>query len=360
MAVSPKWLDRVATSRILRAMRKLLVRTLLSLPGSWLVALSGGTPVTIEGRTLDARLQFLSAMAKRQPSMATLSPAEARKAAAEGLALLDGEPAHDVDIEDFHIPGPNDNTMRARAYKPRLPNRLVPTLVYFHMVVCVIGDLETCHVFCSLIALRAGCLVISVDYRLAPEHKFPAAVDDALAAFRWVRENARTLGGNPARVAVGGDSAGGYLSAVIAQELKRSNEKPPVLQMLIYPAVDWLSDTASMKSFGDAYPLTTPVMDYFRDHYFKAPEEAAKDLKASPGLCNDLSGLPPALIYTAGFDPLVDQGRDYAEALKVAGVPVIYRCYDHLSHAFTAMSGAVPAAKLALIEIIEDLRRAIA
>jgi acetyl esterase/lipase len=160
-------------------------------------------------------------------------------------------------------------------------------------------------------------------------------------------------------VAVGGDSAGGYLAAVIAQELKRANEKPPVLQMLIYPVVDWLSQTQSMTSFGGAYPLTTPIMDYFRNHYFSKPEDEAKDLRASPGLAEDLSGLPPALIYTAGHDPLVDQGRDYAEALKIAGVPVLYRCYETLSHAFTAMSGAVPAARVALVEITDDLRRAI-
>jgi acetyl esterase/lipase len=339
-------------------MRKVLVRTLLSLPGSWLVALSGGKPVSIEGRTLDPRVQFLAAIAKRQPSLATLDPVTARGAAAEGLALLDGGAALDIEISALSIALP-DRTIRARTYKPRLPNRLVPTLVYFHMGGCVIGDLETCHVFCSQIALRAGCLVVSVDYRLAPEHKYPAAVEDALAAFRWVRENARTLGGNPNIVAVGGDSAGGGLSAMVAQELKRANEKPPALQLLIYPAVDWLSETASMKAFGDSYPLSTPVMDYFRNHYFTTPETEAKELKASPGLCPDLSGLPPALIYTAGHDPLVDQGRDYAEALKVAGVPVLYRCFDHLAHAFTAMSGAVPAARAAIFEIIGDLRRAI-
>jgi acetyl esterase len=321
--------------------------------------MSGGKPLTIEGRTLDPRLQFLGAMAKRQPSMASMTPEEARKAAAEGLALLDGEPAHDVDIVDLLLPGPEGRSIHVRTYKPRLPNRLVPTLVYFHMGGCVIGDLETCHVFCSQIAWRAGCLVVSVDYRLAPEHRFPAPVEDALAAFRWVRDNAKSLGGNPNVVAVGGDSAGGGLSAMIAQEMKRANEKPPVLQMLIYPAVDWLSTAPSMTAYGDAYPLTTPIMDYFRNLYFAKPEEEGKDLRASPALADDLAGLPPALIYTAGHDPLVDQGRDYAEALKIAGVPVLYRCYDNLAHAFTAMSGAIPGARVALNEIIADLRRAI-
>jgi acetyl esterase len=141
--------------------------------------------------------------------------------------------------------------------------------------------------------------------------------------------------------------------------MKRTNEKPPVLQLLIYPAVDWLSETESMTKFGDVYPLTRPIMEYFRAQYFSKVDTEAKELKASPGLCKDLSGLPPALIYTAGFDPLVDQGRDYAEALKVAGVPVLYRCYESLSHAFTAMSGAVPVAREAMFEIITDLRRAI-
>lgn len=340
-------------------MRKLLVRILLSLPSRWLIAMSGGKPMVIDGRTLDPRLQFLTAMGKRRPGMETLTPDVARKAAAEGLGLLDGVPSHDVDIAQIELPVPSRAPIRARSYKPRLPNRLVPTLVYYHMGGCVIGDLETCHVFCSQIALRSGCLVVSVDYRLAPEHKFPAAVDDAIAAFRWVRDNARQLGGNPNIVAVGGDSAGGYLSAVVAQEMKRLGEKPPVLQLLIYPVVDWLSQTASMTSFGDAYPLTAPIMNYFRSAYFTDVDKEAVDLRASPGLNKDLSGLPPALIYTAGFDPLVDQGRDYAEALKIAGVPVLYRCHEHLSHAFTAMGGAVPAAQTAIYEIIADLRRAI-
>jgi acetyl esterase/lipase len=340
-------------------MRKILVRTVLSLPEGLLVAMSGGKKLTIEGRTLDPRLQFVSAMAKSQSPLSSLAPMEARHAASEGLALLDGTPEHDIEIADILLPRPGGRSIPARTYKPRLPNRLVPSLVYFHMGGCVIGGLETCHVFCSLMALRAGCMVVSVDYRLAPENKYPAAIDDALAAFRSVREHARVLGGNPNVVAVGGDSAGGYLAAAVAQELKRANEKPPVLQMLIYPVVDWLSETQSMTSFGDSYPLTKPIMDYFRTHYFSKPEEEAKELRASPGLATDLAGLPPALIYTAGHDPLVDQGRDYAEALKIAGVPVLYRCYETLSHAFTAMSGAVPAARAALNEIADDLRRAI-
>jgi acetyl esterase/lipase len=339
-------------------MLKLLVRIILGLPSSWLVALSGGRPVVIQERRLDARLQFLAAMAKRQPSMATMAPQAARQAAAEGFKLLDAEPDPHIDTGEFRIPGPDGRSLRVRFYKPRLPNRYVPVLVYYHMGGFVIGDLDTCHTLCSIFAARAGCLVLSVEYRLAPEDKYPAQCEDALAAFRWAREHVRDLGGNPAVIAVGGDSAGGSLAAMIAQELKRTGEKPPALQLLIYPAVDWASEAPSMTAFGQSYPLTKEIMDYFRALYFHTPEEALGS-RASPGRADDLGGLAPALIYTAGHDPLVDQGRDYAEALKVAGVQVLYRCYDHLTHAFTAMSGTVPRAKAAIYEIAEDLRRAI-
>lgn len=340
-------------------MQKFIVRTLLGLPSSWLVRLAGGKPLTIEGRTLDPRLQFLAAQAKRQPSITTLSPMEARAATRQGLALLDGEPDPHIEIADLTIPGADGIPLNARSYKPRLPNRFVPVLVYYHMGGFVIGDLDTCNVLCSTFAARAECLVISVDYRLAPEHKFPAPQEDALAAFRWVREHARELGGNSAMVAVGGDSAGGGLAAMIAQEMRRTGEKPPALQLLIYPAVDWLSQAPSMTLFKDAYPLTADIMAWFTNHFFNNVETEGKDLRASPGRAEDLTGLPPALIYTAGHDPIVDQGRDYAEALKIAGVPVLYRCYEHLTHAFTAMSGTVPGAKTAINEIAEDLRRAI-
>jgi acetyl esterase len=341
-----------------RAMLKLLVRIILGLPSSWLVALSGGRSTVIEERKLDARLQFLAAMAKRQPSLATLSPQAARQAAAAGFRMLEGEADPHIDTSEFFIPGPDGRSLRIRSYKPRLPNRYVPVLVFYHMGGFVIGDLETCHVLCSIFAARAGCLVLSVDYRLAPEDKYPAQCEDALAAFRWAREHVRELGGNPAMIAVGGDSAGGSLAAMIAQELKRTGEKPPALQLLLYPAVDWASETPSIKAFAQAYPLSKEIMDYFTGLYFHTPEEALGS-RASPARAEDLGGLAPALIYTAGHDPLVDQGRDYAEALKVAGVQVLYRCYDHLAHAFTAMSGTVPAAKAAIYEIAEDLRRAI-
>lgn len=338
-------------------MRKFLVRTVLALPERWLIAWSGGAALTIEGRTLDPRVQFLAARAKALPPLSSLPVADARLAAAEGLALLDAPAIPTLEIGNIQIPAPGRGAIPARLYRPRLPNRLTPVLVYFHMGGCVIGDLETCHFFCSLLSQRTGSMVVSVDYRLAPEHKFPAALDDALTAYRWVRENARGLGGNPARIGVGGDSAGGMLAAVIAQEMRRAAERAPVIQLLIYPGVDWASETPSMTSYAQSYPLSAEMMLWFKGHYLENPEQAL-DPRVSPLRAADFKGLPPALIYTAGHDPLVDQGRDYAEALKTAGVPVLYRCFDSLPHGFTAMSGAIPVARRALDDIAQDLRRA--
>jgi acetyl esterase/lipase len=319
--------------------------------------MSGGAPLTIEGRTLDARAQFLAARAKGQTQLYDMPVAEARVAAAKAFALFDRPAREDVDIQMLSAPRPGDDgAIPIRVYRPRLPNRLTPALVYFHMGGGVIWDLEICHHFCSSMAAEAGCLVLSVDYRRAPEHKFPAALDDALCAFRWARDHARALGGNSSRIAVGGDSAGGMLAAAVAQETRRLNERTPVLQLLIYPAVDWTAESGSMISYGESFPLNTPIMHWFREQFLNSLEDAA-DVRASPGRNPDLRGLPPALVYTAGHDPLVDQGRDYAEGLKVSGVPVLYRCFDSLPHGFTAMSGVLPAAASALTEIALDLRR---
>lgn len=319
--------------------------------------MSGGAPVTIEGRTLDPRAQFLAAQARKRPALHTMSVAEARKAAADGFAMLDRPATGDVAIENLDIPGPGEGQkLRTRIYRPLRPQRPPPVLVYYHQGGGVIGDLETCHHFCSLLAGEAACLVMSVDYRLAPEHKFPAAVDDAIAAYRWARDNARALGGNGERIAVGGDSAGGMLAAVVCQEMRRAMERMPVLQLLIYPAVNWTAATGSMVAFADAYPLNEPIMAWFRDHYVRSIEDIS-DVRISPALEPDLSDLPPALVFTAGHDPLVDQARDYATALKTQRVPAMYRCFDSLPHGFTAFSGALPAAAEANLEIARELRR---
>jgi acetyl esterase/lipase len=192
--------------------------------------------------------------------------------------------------------------------------------------------------------------VLSVDYRLAPEHRFPAGLEDVLAAYRWGRDNAARFGAPAGRCAIGGDSMGGNFAAVICQALERAGEPQPDLQLLVYPCVDVACESASMTTYADAFPLSRPLMDWFIGHYM-GPQDDPKDLRLSPLLEPDLMGLAPAVVVTAGFDPLLDQGEAYARRLKAAGVPVVYRCYDSLAHGFTAFTGAVPCADVACREI---------
>jgi acetyl esterase/lipase len=336
------------------AVQKFILKALMSLPSPVLRAMSGGGTVYRGGRTLDPRFQFLAAAAAKMPSMTTLSPDEARAASAKGLAAMSGPPEPGVRNENLSIDGP-DGPIKLRAYRPTDQDSGAPLIVFAHFGGGVIGDLETCHAFCGILARIARTAVLSVDYRLAPDHRFPAGLDDVLAAFRWGRDNAARFGALPGSAAIGGDSMGGNFSAIVAQEMKRLGEAQPALQLLIYPAVDVASETASMSTYADAYPLSRPIMDWFMGHYM-GPDANPADPRLSPDKSQDLSGLAPAVVATAGFDPLVDQGEAYAKRLIAASVPTTYRCYDSLAHGFTAFTGAVPAADAACREIARLVR----
>jgi acetyl esterase len=328
------------------AAQRLVARTVLSLPTPILRLMAGGGVVHKGGRTLDPRLQFLAAQAKGAPPMETLSPEEARRGEA-ALVTLSGDLEPGVRWEPLTVPG-GDGEIAARLYTPRQIMEGNPLVVWAHMGGGVIGSLETGHTFCSLLARIAEAPVLSVDYRLAPEHRFPAGFEDVLAAFRWARENADRFGARGA--AIGGDSMGGAFAAAVCQELKRTGERQPVGQLLIYPCTDVASETPSMTTYGDAFPLTRPMMDWFMGHYL-GPDADPNDPRVSPLRSSDFSGLAPAVVATAGFDPLVDQGEAYAKALSAAGVPTAYRRYDSLCHAFTAFTGAVPEADRACREV---------
>lgn len=339
------------------SLQKLILRFILSLPQCVLVKLSGGKAIEIDGRVMDARAQFISSLGGKGPSIKDLSVAQMREASDAGLAMLSAPPRPDVSVSGLSIQT-SAGRLPARRYTPAKANAALPGLIYYHMGGCVIGGLETCHSFCTLLAERAGCVVLSVDYRLAPEHKFPAAVEDAIAAFRWAKANAVTLGMLPGNIAVGGDSAGGYLAAVVAQTMKAAGEQGPSVQLMIYPMADIEAQDGSMKTCANVYPLTAEVMEWFMMHYLNNPAEA-KDQRASPMRAADVSGLPRLIMATAGFDPLRDQGAAYATRLREAGVPVIYRCYDRLVHAFTAMGGVIPAAQAACEQLADDLAAAL-
>lgn len=338
--------------------QKTIIRLLMKLPDGLLVRLSGGKPLAIDGRIMDARMQFLAAQGARGPSITTLDPVTARAATSQGLALLDGEPRATVETSELKVPGPA-GPLDARLYRPEGASGPLPGLVFFHFGGCVIGDLDTCHTFCTMIADIAGVAVLNVAYRLAPEHKFPAAGEDAVAAFKWAGANAASLGMVPGRIGVGGDSAGGYLSAHVAQEAKREGFAAPAVQLLIYPVTDWAWKGGSMESCAQVYPLPRDVMDWFGALYMNTPADAA-DPRLSPMKSPDLAGLAPAIVVTAGFDVLRDQGLAYADKLKSAGVSVLYRCEDSLAHAFTAMTGVLPAADAACGRIARDVGAALA
>lgn len=333
------------------AAQRLVVRTLLSFPAPILRLMAGGGVVYKGGRTLDPRLQFLAAQARKAPGMETLSAEEARRGETQ-LAAFSADLEPGVRCEAVSVPG-GEGEIPARLYRPAPQDPEAPLMVWAHMGGGVIGNLDTSHAFCGLLARIVGCPVLSVDYRLAPEHRFPAGLEDVLAAYRWARDQAAAYGAKG--VAIGGDSMGGNFAAIVCQELKRAGEPQPVAQLLVYPCTDVASETPSMTTYADAFPLTRSMMDWFMGHYM-TPDADPADPRLSPLRTADLAGLAPAVIATAGFDPLVDQGEAYARALKAASVPVRYRCYDGLCHAFTAFTGAVPAADAACREIAALVR----
>ena len=247
-----------------------------------------------------------------------------------------------------------------RLYRPAgaASDVALPTLVFFHGGGWVIGDLETHDVLCRQITAAAGVAVIAVDYRMAPEYKFPTAVDDAWAATRWVVANAGRLGVDPARIAVGGDSAGGNLAAVVALMARDAGAPSIKFQALLYPVTDVGTETGSYRSFADGYLLSRDAMKWFFDHYLKAPEDAA-DWRVSPLRAPSLAGLPPALVVTAGFDPLRDEGEAYARALRDAGVRVDYICYGGMIHGFVPMGRLIDTGNRAVAHVAASLREAL-
>jgi len=331
----------------------------LRMPISW-VNILAGPPITVDGRTLDGRTQwFLRLLARSgQTPLHQMSVANARTEFDAFMLLLGGRAAPVGEIVDRTIDGPAGR-LRVRIYRPAgSVARLLPAILYFHGGGWTIGSLEGYDLACRFFCARSGCAVISVDYRLAPEHKFPAAIDDGVAAYKWLADEATAIGLDPARIVVAGDSAGGNVAAVVAQ-LLRGEARPPCLQWLIYPATDFGGDTVSHRSCGEAFLLTRADMEYFRNHYLNAPGDA-DDPRASPLRANDLSGVAPALVFTAGFDPLRDEGQAYADRLLAAGVKTIHREFETLIHGFVGMRGAVHAAARAMDDMVAGLRHELA
>ncbi|MEM7637989.1 MAG: alpha/beta hydrolase [Pseudomonadota bacterium] len=336
-----------------------IAKLLLKLPASWKIKMTGGQPVELGGRTLDPNLQFIAHGAAKQPPMSSLEPEVAQAAAIEGLAMFAAAPEPGVTFQDQTIPGQGGHDIPVRIYRPADQDPTAPVLAYWHMGGGVILNVDACHAFCSMIARTAKCPVVSVDYRLAPQHKFPAGLEDCISAYEWTLKNAESLGAPAGRAAIGGDSMGGNFSAIIAQESTRRGMPKPDLQLLIYPATDLVTEFPSATTYGETYPLSTDTMQWFMQQYLPEAFDRANVL-LSPAQETRLEGLPPAIIATAGFDPLVDDGAAYAKKLEAAGVQVQFKCYDSLAHGFTAFTAVVPAAREACLDVAGMVRDAYA
>lgn len=336
------------------ALQKLIFKTSMKMPDSMLVRLSGGAPLEIEGDILDARLQFIAHQSKARPSVTELPIDKGRRGFDAGMALLDAAPADGVTIENIVIHADDGRAIEARTYRPKTQDPDQPLLVWAHMGGGVLGGLETSHSFLTHASKAVGMPIVSVDYRLAPEHPYPAGLDDTQAVYSWALGHAERLGAPKGHAAIGGGSMGGSFAAVIAQDVIRLGLPKPDYQLLLYPALDLSADTPSRRAHARSYPLSEQIVDWFSAQY--APNPIEGDVRLSPGKETDLADLPPAFVYTAGFDMLRDEGADYAGRLRAQGVPCVLRNFSSLCHGFTAMAGICPAVQAANQKVFADLK----
>jgi acetyl esterase len=334
-----------------------VVRAVDALPRSVIRALAG-RPVEIDGQRLEPEVQLLMRLLGRRSSAEYGEPSEARAERAREATVFRGKTFTVGRVEELSIPGPA-GPIGARLYVPAGAPVPAPLLVYLHGGGWVVCDLDTHDNGCRFLARETGVLVLSVDYRLAPEHPFPAAVDDALTAFRFVIDNARDLGAAEGAVAIGGDSAGANLAIVVSRLSGSDGGRAPAFTLGLYPVTDLSTKRHSYRLFGENFLLTEAQMDWYREHYLR-DDSAALDPRASPILATDLTGLPPTYIATAGFDPLRDEGEEYALRLREAGVQVACRRHRGLIHGFLNAVGSTRFARIAMQEAAGALRLGLA
>jgi acetyl esterase len=317
-----------------------------------------GAPPRLDGQELASDIHVLLELAKRTGETSLVEGRSVEQARAENLEevpVICGPPQPMARVEETSVPGPAGE-LPARLYvalgAPRPPQ---PLLVYYHGGGWVIGNLETHDAVCRFLAEHSGCRVLSIDYRLAPEHPFPAAVEDAAAAFAWAAEHAAELGADPDRIAVGGDSAGGNLSAAVCLQARDAGGARPAMQLLLYPAADVVGEQASRDTFAKGFLLTRNDMQWFEDHYLPDGCEP-DDPRASIMRAHDVSNLPPAYVATAGFDPLRDEGEIYAARMREAGVHVVLQRHSELIHGFANLTAICPSARAAMLEVAGALR----
>ncbi len=320
-----------------------------------------GEPIRLDGLELDLDLQFLFKLAERNPPppLSSGDAADARAILRQTVNTLTGAPIELASVRETAVAGA-DGPLRARLYVPHeaSDSEPGPLVVYYHGGGWVVGDLDTHDQPCRLLARSSGARLLSVDYRLAPEHRFPAAVEDALAAYRDVSARAGELGGDPARIALAGDSAGAHLAAVTAQQALAAGGPEPAFQLLIYPVTDCANVAPSRLTFAEGFGLTKENMDWY-EQQFLTDEQDRRDPRVSPLLSEDLAGVAPTLVVTAGFDPLRDEGEAYALRLRAAGVHTILRRHPGYVHGFIHALALGPGPHEAVAEMGGVVRAAL-
>lgn len=309
--------------------------------------------------TLDPQAQFVLELVEKAnyPELCDLPPEEAREMFEATAPKLAVRPENVFRVEDRYIPGLAD-PIPLRIYTPAEPaaGERFPVLVYLHGGGFVVGSLDSYDSTCRVLANRSGCIVVSVDYRLAPEHKFPAAVEDCVEALNWVAENAEEIDADPARMAIAGDSAGGNLAAVTTVVARDDGGPALQLSVLIYPVAAGTPNSYSHHAFAEKHFLTRRTILWFYEQYLNGPDDAA-DPRFAPLETPDLSGLPPTLLIVAGYDPLRDEGLAYGERLRQAGVEVTVSNYEGMLHGFVTMADVVDKGMEAIDEISDALRK---
>jgi acetyl esterase len=350
---------------IVNAAAGVTLRGLPLIPDSVKRLLLGFRSVSVDGNTLDTTLQLMLAGQHAVGIKSGLVSDDDVAKSRETLRMLAASFKQNISVArvtNLSIPGPA-GPIPARHYSPQgnaarsdVATEAAPMLVFYHGGGQVVGDLDVHDDLCRKICRDGAMHVLSVDYRLAPEHKAPAGADDAFAAFLWARDHAADLRADAGRVAVGGDSAGGNLAALVAQRARNEGPGLPALQLLVYPITNYRDETRSQTLFAEGYFLTKHDLNWFRDMYLNGAQLDASDPRVSPLLADDLSGLPPALVLTGGFDTLRDEGQQYVDAMRAAGVPVDHRQFGSLVHGFVNFFPLGGGSATATAEMISALR----
>jgi acetyl esterase len=348
---STRWTDRVQ-----EVVTNVGVKAIPWIPTPAKRVMFGGRAIIIDGNTLDPTLQLMLSglrLGGIDGLVVNSDPVASRAWMRQSLLALPGPQIH-VTVDELMLPGPAGE-IAARHYQPA-SGEATDLLVFYHGGGWALGDLDTADALCRLTSRDAGVHVLSIDYRLAPEHPAPAAIDDAYAAFKWACEHAGELGATPGRVAVGGDSAGGNLAAVVCQLTRDEGGPAPLLQWLMYPRTDFTAQTRSLSLFARGFVLTKRDIDWFNAQYLRGTGIDPAEPRMSPLLAESLSGLAPALIAIAGFDPLRDEGQRYAMALQAAGTAVDLRYMGSLTHGFASLFQLGGDSAAATSDMISALR----